>query len=109
VKAALKTLLIILALLALPLQGFAAAAQLWCDPAPATAMQHCAHAADGGSQPQDDAMGGWHASCCAATALIAPSHPAPLPVYPPQFESIPFVLSSWPSVDLDMPERPPRA
>jgi hypothetical protein len=48
------------------------------------------------------------ASCCSGAAM-SPSFASALPVLAPQFEVIPFASGHVPTVDLALPERPPRA
>jgi hypothetical protein len=136
VNSTLKALIVWLMLLAVPLQGFAAATRQLCAPPPAAAQHQVAHHADahaacdgehhGGarlsvsSDPacQADLHGTSHhhpdgkcntcATCCVG-ASIPPTFASSLPVYAPQFESIPFAPQHMAAPDLALPERPPRA
>jgi hypothetical protein len=136
VNATLKALIVWLMLLAVPVQGFAAATMLWCAPSPAVT----AHEAAGGhnhglmvlaSQASDGnhdhaitadatAHHAGHAhhhadtkcNACAACYLGAsmpPTFASLVPVQTTQFESIPFISRPIASADLALPERPPRA
>lgn len=114
----LRSLFVWLLLLALPVQGVAAARMLPHVAAPAAmaaahaapAAQHCHDAA-----PAADAAAGEHhpdkrhgacADCCIAAAPV----PAPFvpPACAPPSVAIPFRAGHVPSVDPALPERPPR-
>lgn len=116
-----RSLLVWLLLLALPLQGFAAAGMLARAATPmAKGMEehggHCAgHALQAGQQhdapPQQDGHHGGKAGACADCCAGAAMAPAVLPALvlaPPHFISIPFRAGHVPSVDPALPERPPR-
>ena len=55
--------------------------------------------------------GGKCGSCasCGCGASMVPSFASTVPVVAPHFESVPFNLGHLPTVDLALPERPPRA
>jgi hypothetical protein len=117
-----RSLILWLALLAVPFQGFAAAAMLPCAP-PAHAHgaaghghpalhQHAAHDADADA---DAAAGHGHhagakcgtcAACCVGAAIAPPSLPAVASIAP-QSLSIPFDIGYLPSVHPTLPDRPP--
>jgi hypothetical protein len=134
VNANLKALIVWLMLLTVPLQGFASATRLWCAPTPAAAQYQVAHHADAGPTVTGD-HGGAHATVTSVSASLADHHNKPhhrtdgkcntcatccvgasmppsfassLPVYAPQFESIPFTPPYRAAPDLALPERPPR-
>lgn len=127
-----------LLLLALPIQGVAAAGMLPCAPpaaVPAATAPMAGHghaAAMAGAQQADThcAMqvasnaaptmpdchdGGAHhgkgscASCCIGAAMAPPAVPLPLALATPASSSIPFRAGHVPSVDPTLLERPPRA
>lgn len=120
----LKALLVWFMLLAVPFQGFASATMLLCAPlpvgsapgvqheqnAPAAGTAHQHHEAGAVADQSDQHAGGKCGSCseCCIGALIAPSRLASLPVAAPHYVAIPFDTGEVPSVDLALPERPPR-
>jgi hypothetical protein len=120
VKAILRSLIVWLALLAVPFQGFASAAMQPCAPAPAPAHHAAATAHhDHGMQHQhaghcDDSRQASHqtkcshcGACCVGVAIM----PAALAAIAPPSRvttAIPFDAGPVPSVHLDHPERPPR-
>ena len=136
----LRTVIVWLVLLAVPFQGFAAAAMLGCAgghlPAPvvttvatpaadlhAQHAMHAMHAMDDGASHAaatahdgGDGHGMQHhgsAKCgaCAACSIGAAMAPAPalaLAVHAPPLLAVPFAAGHVPSVDLALPERPPR-
>lgn len=116
----LRSLFVWLLLLALPVQGVAAAARMLPHVAAsagiaaahaAPAVQHChdmapaAHAAKAAGQHHPDKHHGACADCCIAAAPV----PAPLvpPACAPPSVAIPFRGGHVASVDLSLPERPP--
>jgi hypothetical protein len=121
VNAILRTLIVWLTLLALPLQGFASATMSLCV-LPAAAA-HDVHApAHGHVQPTAAAVrgerhpGGHHQSgkcaSCAACCPCLPLAPSFLAVPPATLGAAitaPFDQRLLPSVHLALPERPPRA
>jgi hypothetical protein len=133
VKAFLKVLVLWMALLALPLQGFASATMSPCAPLPAAAQHDHDHAATAGDNtscgeqahdghtgagmqsdqhhPASQHHAGKCASCatCGACMSMVPSFVAVLPLSTSPSITIPFDLRTPPSVDLALPERPPRA
>jgi hypothetical protein len=119
VKAILRTLIVWLALLAVPFQGFASAAMLSCAPPPATAHHQAAaghhgmqqatqsHHCDDGQAAQQKAKCSHCAACCVGTALV-PSALSAIAPHSRITTAIPADAGPVPSVDLDHPERPPR-
>lgn len=125
VSAIIRTLIVWLALLAVPFQGFASAAMLPCAPAPAAATHagnqrmhaspgepHAAVAAHAGhdgvsSHTHHGSKCGNCGSCCVGGAL-ASTRVAHLAPHEAARYAIPFLGGHMPSVDLDLPERPPR-
>jgi hypothetical protein len=127
VNAIVRTLIVWLTLLAVPFQGFASAAMLPCAPAaPAPALHavhehHHMHATT--AQQRDDVTHGHHdhagkhaghhskcgncAACCVGAAIAPPPMAVGSPNGAPE-RAIPFHAGHVPSVDLDLPERPPR-
>jgi hypothetical protein len=117
VNAILRTLIVWLALLAVPFQGFASAAMLPCAPqahqghhAAHTSMHHDQappHHCDADKHAPHDAKHGNCGACCAGVA-IAP----PLMALPSAGASTTFAVvleaGHVPTVHLDHPERPPR-
>jgi len=134
----MRTVILWLVLLAVPFQGFASAAVLGCitghggqmPPAPATSMPahaqhdiHAMHDMHGGehhAMPALDAGDDHHAmqhhgnakcgacSACSLGASMAPAAIPALPVHAPPRVAALFAAGALPSVDLDLPERPPR-
>jgi len=102
VNAVLKSLLLVLLLLALPLQGMAAAARLHC-----STPAHCAQAADHGQQHASHSTA--DAGCCSAPAAIAPALALPAALPRMLTEAIPFTPGHVPNVTRAPPERPPQA
>ena len=114
----LRSLFVWLLLLALPIQGVAAAARMLPHVAATAAahavpaVHHChdlAPAADAAKAAGDhhpDKHHGACADCCIAAAPV----PAPFvpPACAPPSVAIPFRAGHVPSVDLSLPERPPR-
>jgi hypothetical protein len=133
VKAILKVMVVWITLLAVPLQGFASATMSLCAP-PAVAAQidhdhasiaddidpsvahvHGDHAAADMQADDDHPPAHHHKAKCAACATcgacvsMAPSFVDVLPVPPLTSMTVPFDQQLLPSVDLALPERPPRA
>ncbi|MCS0585115.1 hypothetical protein NX784_26360 [Massilia pinisoli] len=111
----LRSLFVWLLLLALPVQGVAAAARMLphvAAPAAMTAPQHChdtapaACAAKAAGEHHPDKHHGACADCCIAAAPV-PARFVPPACAPPSV-AIPFRAGHLPSVDLSLPERPPR-
>ena len=129
-KPFLRTLMLWLVLLAVPFQGFASAAMLGCAtghmPAPVSVESGHAHHGmhgmhrmhDAGRHPsqlhtphQADHHGNAKCGACSACSIgaaIAPAAILALPVHAPPRLAAPFAVGPLPSVDLDLPERPPR-
>jgi hypothetical protein len=127
VNAFLRILIVWISLLALPLQGYASATMSLCAPAtPAAQHEHESmddHAApvfhehevvvaadtDAGHYPAHHPSGkcATCATCCSCLPL-ALSFGAALPVFSSSSVPIPFDQGALPSVDLALPERPPR-
>jgi hypothetical protein len=128
----LRVLIVWIMLLAVPLQGFAAATMIPCAPPAAgaqyehdhesmaddtdasTTHQHdedIASATQGDHHPAPHHQSGKCATCatCAACAAMVPSFLAVLPVSAASSIIAPFDQQILPSVDLALPERPPRA
>jgi hypothetical protein len=124
----IRTLIVWLTLLAVPFQGFASAAMLPCAPAaPAPAMQtaHVHHAMHAMTAHQHDAAAvhahhdgdkkhsthhakcGNCAACCVGAAMFPPQLAGAIP-HGALAHVIDFNAGHVPSVDLDLPERPPR-
>lgn len=128
----LQSLIVWILLLAVPLQGFAAATMMLCEPqvAEAAAMPGAAHdhqamlaaqaaahhdqavsghEGDGGKH--DRQAGGKCGACstCCYGAAMAPPTSLPMSSGAPAFESIPFAAGHAPTVDLAGPERPPQS
>jgi hypothetical protein len=138
VNTLLRTLTLWLVLLAVPFQGVAAAAMLGCAtghmpaappaamPAGAGQAHHGMHGMPGmhggehHATPAADTGAGHHAtqhhgtakcgacSACSIGAAIAPASVLALPVHAPPRLAAFFSNSLLPSVDLALPERPPR-
>jgi hypothetical protein len=119
VKTVLRSLFVWLLLLALPVQGLAAARMLPSVSAPAVtaaaqatpAAQHChdlpaAHAAGTSAGDHQDKHRGACPGCCIAVALV--STPLVPPAVAPPSVAIPFRAAWVASVDPTLPERPPR-
>ncbi len=131
----LRTLTLWLVLLAVPFQGFASAAMLGCGvgnmghtmPAPSApadaGAEHAHHGMHGGahhamsapdagdSQHSPQHHGNAKCGACSACSIGAAIVPAPvlaLPVHAPPRLAAPFSAGLLPSVDLALPERPPR-
>jgi hypothetical protein len=120
VNAIIRSLILWLALLVLPFQGFAAAAMLPCAPAQAapasahapmagmTHHDHAAHHAAGAAKlSHQHAKCGNCAACCVGAALV-PAAFADVAPHGATALAIPFAAGHMPSVDPDHPERPPR-
>jgi hypothetical protein len=116
VKTFLRILIVWLALLAVPFQGFAAAAALGCahsGPAQATqphvAMQHghACHHQDSAKPAQHDGKCSNCAACCAGAAIVPPAVSLAGPVAEPSHYLV-ADAGPVPSADPDHPERPPR-
>lgn len=131
-KNLLKSLIVWLMLLAVPLQGYAAAAMPCCMPAPATAAAaaqghdhqamlagvharhaHAAAAALAGSAHDlaGHAPAGHHAGCavcCLGAAMAAPQVPR-VQVASQRAAAVRSDSGAVQSVDLALPERPPQA
>jgi len=135
VNTLLRTLILWLVLLAVPFQGFASAAMLGCGvgnmghPAPASPApadmraehaHHGMHGAEHHAMPAADAGDQHHSaqhhgdarcgacSACSIGAAIVPAPVLALPVHAPPRLAAPFSAGLLPSVDLALPERPPR-
>jgi hypothetical protein len=116
VNSLFRSLILWLALLAVPFQGFAAAAMLPCAPAAgAHAMQMTAGAHHGHAASDSGAGHGHHAGAkcgtCAACCIGAAMASAPalaVASIAPQSVSIPFYAGHLPTVHPTLPERPPR-
>ena len=131
----LRTLTLWLVLLAVPFQGFASAAMLGCGvgnmghtmPAPSApgdaGAEHAHHGMHGGAHhamSAPDAGDNQHSpqhhgnakcgacSACSIGAAIVPAPVFALPVHAPPRLAAPFSAGLLPSVDLALPERPPR-
>ena len=128
----LRTLTLWLILLAIPFQGFASAAMLGCasghmPPAPpvsapmSMSADHAHHGMHDAEQHATADPGAGHhtmqhhgnakcgaCSACSIGAAIAPAPVIALPVHAPPRLAVPFSSASPPSVDLALPERPPR-
>jgi hypothetical protein len=126
----LRSLVVWLMLLALPYQGYAAAAMMVCAPvaesSPHEAMQDMPHgphdhaamlAAMAQDQPDGSSSHAGHAhgsvkcggaACCIAGAPVM-SDLAVMPVLPAVSGAIAFYSGFLPAVDLAHPERPPQA
>jgi hypothetical protein len=115
VNTVLRSLFVWLLLLALPVQGVAAAARMLprvAAPAATAAAHHChdtapaTDAANAAGEHHQDKHHGVCADCCIAAAPV----PAPLvpPACAPPSVAIPFRAGHVASVDLSLPERPPR-
>jgi hypothetical protein len=116
VNAILRTLIVWLALLAVPFQGFASAAMLPCAPQahqghhPAHTMtQHSgtAHHCDAGNQLHHETKPSSCGACCAGVAIAPPPLALPSARAGATF-AIVFEPGHVPTVHLDHPERPPR-
>jgi hypothetical protein len=113
VNTALRSLFVWLLLLALPLQGVAAARMLpsVSTPAVAAAAHHChdmpaAQAAKAAGGDHQDKHRGVCPGCCIVVALV--STPLVPPVFAPPSFAIPFRAAWAASVDPALPDRPPR-
>jgi hypothetical protein len=118
VKALLRSLIVWLALLAAPFQGFASAAMPTCAAAvhvhQASATSHHAHEqtrrahhGEACKQSPHHAKCSNCAACCAGAAIVS-SFTAVAAPHASVTTAIPFDACQPPSVDLDDPERPPR-
>jgi hypothetical protein len=117
VKSLLRILIVWLALLAVPFQGFAAAAALGCaHSAPAHGMQHdvaapqhghACHHHDATKTQQHDGKCSNCAACCAGAAIAPPVMSIAGPAGESTHQTIADALPV-PSADPDHPERPPR-
>jgi hypothetical protein len=129
VKAILKVLIVWITLLALPLEGFASASMCLCGP-PAVAHHdhghasmhehaapsghHVAKAAPGAPADRHAAQDHHCAKCAACAACgscmsMAPACMTVLPAPASTSVTVPFDQQALSSVDLALPERPPRA
>jgi hypothetical protein len=119
VNTALRSLFVWLLLLALPLQGLAAARMLPSVSAPAVTAaaqaaapaRRChdlpaAHAAKAAGGDHQDKHRAACPGCCIAVALV--STPLVPPAFAPPSVAIPFRAAWVASVDPTLPERPPR-
>src|SRR5881392_1142343 len=122
----LKSLILWIMLLALPLQGFATATMPLCKPLqlsqqaqhamPAAHDHHAmSEAAGQGQHPSSKAVDhradgkcGTSAACCVGAAM-APSLGACVAALDARFDTIPFDSGFAPHVDLALPERPPQS
>jgi hypothetical protein len=128
VKAILKVLIVWITLLALPLEGFAAATMCLCAPSAVGHHDHDhgsvhehaehsgprAHAAHAAPADHHPAAGDHCAKCaacaaCGACMAMAPACMTVLPVRASVSVTVPFDQQALSSVDLALPERPPRA
>lgn len=125
-KTAIRSLFVWLLLLALPLQGMAAARMLPCvgavqagavpamqaHAAPcarhAAAIPHAAGMADHGGTAAQHSHGGNGCGFCCIGVALAPALVLPLALAPPDFIAIPFRAGHVTSADPALPERPPR-
>ncbi|GAB3414297.1 hypothetical protein NX774_00025 [Massilia agilis] len=123
-NAIVKAFFVWLMLLAVPFQGFAAASAVLCAPLPVASVQDMAkpatdqhgtvaaggEKASAAAHPHHHADGkcGACANCCTGAA-ITPSFVPALPVHPARLVSTPMAAHRLVSVDLALPERPPRA
>jgi hypothetical protein len=116
VNAILRTLIVWLALLAVPFQGFASAAMLPCapqshqgHPAAHTMMHHdhASHHCGVDKQGHHDAKHGNCAACCAGVAIAPPLMALSSAGTGATFATA-FETGHVPTVHLDHPERPPR-
>ena len=126
-KRVLQSLIVWLMLLALPLQGLASVGMLSCshDAAPAAATpvhanhavaqdEHAHHAAAvQAADAHDHVFHPGHGKCsscasCGVGAAMAPAAGPTLAHYGAPTASIDFIAGHVPSVDLALPERPPR-
>jgi hypothetical protein len=128
----LRVLIVWIMLLAVPLQGFASATMIPCAPTAAGAQHEHDHesmpddavastthqydegiasATQGDHHPAPHHQSGKCATCatCGACVAMAPSFLAVLPVSAGPSLVVPFDQQILPSVDLALPERPPRA
>jgi len=133
-----RSLIVYCMFLALPYQGYAAAAMMACLPSPATAPSHAhmvmpagphdhaammaaldhAHAAQSSAQSSDHASshaGHTHggakcggSACCVAGAPVL-ADLLSVPVLPAVSSAVAFYADYLPAVDLAHPERPPQA
>jgi hypothetical protein len=131
VNTLLRSLIVWLLMLTLPLQGMAAAAMVGCGPAPMPALSmHAAHDAarppchegmavhDGATQQAEEPKqksGTQHGSAAKCAACAACGIAAVLPAAFPPFAPAPpprlagsLAERALPTVHLDQPERPPR-
>jgi hypothetical protein len=131
VKAILKVLIVWITLLAVPLHGFASATMSPCAPMAAAAQldhdheamadtdmanvhQHDEHATSETHSEHAPAAHHHSAKCaacatCGTCVAMAPSFIAVLPVSAAPSITVPFDQQLLQSVDLALPERPPRA
>jgi hypothetical protein len=127
VKITIKTLFVLLLSLALPLQSYAAATRLPCAPQGAadfvvhSTIVHAASSTAGpqatsAPQPHEEHTGAHHhsdhkcgacAHCCFG-AVITPSFVPALPDWPARERARVLDMTPLVSVDLALPERPPR-
>ena len=114
----LRTLFVWLLLLALSLQGVAAARMLpsaglpqTTASAPAAApAQHCHDMHQAATSDHTDKSRNKHHGACADCCIVVAPVPAPIvpPAFAPPTWAIPFRAGHVPSVDPVLPERPPR-
>jgi len=132
VKVTLKVLIVWIMLLTVPLHGFASATMSLCAPVPAAAEhdhghermannadaadvhahdEHVAPDARSDHAPATHHHSGKCAACatCGTWGAMAPSFIAVLPVSTAPSITVPFDQQLLQSVDLALPERPPRA
>jgi hypothetical protein len=118
-KTVLRSLIVWLLLLALPVQGLAAARMLPSAPAPpahaAPLVKPChdmpaAHAAKAAPGEHQDKHKGKPPSACGDCCIVVALVPAPIvpPAFAPPSSAIPFHAGHLASVDPALPERPPR-
>jgi len=127
VKLIHRLLLVWLLLLALPFQGIASASMLARMPSVPMSLPAAGHGAHCAGMAKQDVQPRKHvgnhlgaktgscarscarscADCCAGATMAPAALPALVPA-PPHFISIPFRAGHVPSVDLALPDRPPR-
>ena len=125
-KNLLKSLLVWLMFAAIPFQGFAAASMLACSPTVAVAVQaapaahkHCDDMTMADAAPQaskHDTPSHHHsagkcntcASCCFGAVMAPPAPCLQVPGDMPQVATIPAANGPVATVDLALPERPPK-
>ena len=128
-KNVLKALIVWILLLAVPLQAFASVTMFLCAPASVSVEsdhhrvaveaphQHDSQVQGASSAQSHDKANTVHhqagskcgaCASCGCGAGMMPSLPSTVAAVAPHFESVPFNLGHVPTVDLALPERPPR-